>query len=95
MRAYYIGPGSFIEVQKLLPLLTAASPDHPSFHVVAFSLPGFGFSEAPRKPGFAGKQYAEVRPYKFSLPSECVKRILILTVHGLAGGTQADACAGI
>ncbi|EIM85821.1 alpha/beta-hydrolase [Stereum hirsutum FP-91666 SS1] len=53
-------PGSFAEVQKLLPLLTAASPDHPSFHVVAFSLPGYGFSEAPHKPGFAGKQYAEV-----------------------------------
>ena len=56
----YIGPGSFYEVRKLLPLLTDASPDHPSFHVVALSLPGYGFSEAPRKQGFVGKQYAEV-----------------------------------
>lgn len=55
-----IGPGSFLEVRKLLPLLTQASPEHPSFHVVAISLPGYGFSEAPRKPGFAGAQYAEV-----------------------------------
>jgi len=53
-------PGSFYEVRKLLPLLTASSPEHPSFHVVAFSLPGYGFSEAPRKQGFAATQYAEV-----------------------------------
>ncbi|KZT09096.1 alpha/beta-hydrolase [Laetiporus sulphureus 93-53] len=53
-------PGHFLEVGKMLPLLTAASPDHPSFHVVALSLPGFGFSEAPKKKGFAGRQYAEV-----------------------------------
>ncbi|KAI0326532.1 alpha/beta-hydrolase [Cubamyces sp. BRFM 1775] len=53
-------PGHFLEVRKLLPLLTKSSPDHPSFHVVTFSLPGFGFSEAPQKKGFAGKQYAEV-----------------------------------
>ena len=55
------GPGYFLEVEKMLPLLTASSPDHPSFHVVAPSLPGFGFSDAPNKPGFAGPQYAEVR----------------------------------
>ncbi|CCM06913.1 uncharacterized protein FIBRA_09225 [Fibroporia radiculosa] len=53
-------PGNFLEVTKLLPLLTAASPDHPSFHVVALSLPGYGFSEAPKKKGFAALQYAEV-----------------------------------
>ncbi|KAI0823302.1 alpha/beta-hydrolase [Trametes gibbosa] len=53
-------PGSFLEARKLLPLLTAGSPEYPSFHVVAVSLPGFGFSEAPKKPGFAGPQYAEV-----------------------------------
>lgn len=54
------GPGHFLEVRKLLPLLTEASPDHPSFHVVAPSLPNFGFSEAAKKPGFRGDQYAEV-----------------------------------
>ncbi|KAG1742737.1 Alpha/Beta hydrolase protein [Suillus paluster] len=53
-------PGSFLEVKGMLPLLTASSPEHPSFHVVALSLPGFGFSEGPHKPGFALDQYAEV-----------------------------------
>ncbi|KAG2127800.1 Alpha/Beta hydrolase protein [Suillus cothurnatus] len=53
-------PGSFLEVRKILPLLTASAPEHPSFHVVALSLPGYGFSEAPRKQGFGANQYAEV-----------------------------------
>ena len=49
-----------MEVAKILPLLNAASPDQPSFHFVAFSLPGFGFSEAPKKKGFSILQFAEV-----------------------------------
>ncbi|KAK0488142.1 Alpha/Beta hydrolase protein [Armillaria luteobubalina] len=53
-------PGSFIEVRKLLPLLTASSSEHPSFHVVALSLPGYGFSEASKKQNFRIAQYAEV-----------------------------------
>ncbi|KAF5372858.1 hypothetical protein D9758_001447 [Tetrapyrgos nigripes] len=55
-------PGSFIEVEKILPSLVETSEDgsFPSFHVVTFSLPGYGFSEGARKPGFAAKQYAEV-----------------------------------
>ncbi|KAA1474207.1 alpha/beta-hydrolase [Dentipellis sp. KUC8613] len=53
-------PGSFIEVRKILPLLTAEEEGKPSFHVVALSLPGFGFSEAPKKRGFGLVQYAEV-----------------------------------
>ncbi|KAI0768969.1 alpha/beta-hydrolase [Trametes elegans] len=57
-------PGHFLEVRKVLPLLMASPVDHSdghvSFHVVALSLPGFGFSEAPKKPGFAGRQYAEL-----------------------------------
>ncbi|KAI0773251.1 alpha/beta-hydrolase [Trametes elegans] len=53
-------PGHFLEEKKLFPLLTSSSSEHPSFHVVALSLPGFGFSEAAHKPGFAGRQYAEV-----------------------------------
>lgn len=63
------GPGSFIEVQKILPLLTASSAEHPSFHVVGLGLPGYGFSEAPKKKGFAAKQFAEVIS---SRPSRCV-----------------------
>jgi hypothetical protein len=54
------GPGHFLEVEKLLPLLTAASTEHPSFHVVVPSLPGFGFSEYSDKAGFGLDQYAEV-----------------------------------
>ncbi|TFK52704.1 alpha/beta-hydrolase [Heliocybe sulcata] len=52
-------PGSFHEAARIIPLLTADSEDHPSFHVVAIGLPGFGFSEAPSKKGFAIAQYAE------------------------------------
>ena len=55
-----LGPGSFIEVRKVLPLLVQADTEHPSFHVVALSLPGYGFSEAPKKPGFDISQFAEV-----------------------------------
>ncbi len=55
-----VGPGSFIEVRKILPLLTASSPDYPSFHVVALSLPGYGFSQATKKQGFKTGQHAEV-----------------------------------
>lgn len=42
------GPGSFIEVKKLLPLLTQGGDDYPAFHIIAPSLPGYGFSEAPK-----------------------------------------------
>ncbi|KAI0180989.1 alpha/beta-hydrolase [Hypoxylon sp. FL1284] len=54
-------PGSFLEVIKVLPLLTAAGKDgEPSFHVVAPSLPNYGFSQGTSKPGFGPAQYAEV-----------------------------------
>ncbi|KAF9483357.1 alpha/beta-hydrolase [Pholiota conissans] len=53
-------PGSFLEVRKILPSLVEGSKDYPAFHVVAFSLPGYAFSEAPKKKGFAGDQYAEL-----------------------------------
>ncbi|CAK5282718.1 unnamed protein product [Mycena citricolor] len=53
-------PGSFFEARKILPLLVARSPEHPSFHVVVMSLAGYGFSEAPKKKGFAIEQQAEV-----------------------------------
>src|SRR5690242_370543 len=37
-------PGSFIEVTKLLPLLEAGEKEgKPAFHIVAPSLPNFGF----------------------------------------------------
>ncbi|KAJ2935539.1 hypothetical protein H1R20_g1553, partial [Candolleomyces eurysporus] len=53
-------PGSFLEARKILPLLVEDSPEHPSFHVVVVSLPGYGFSEAPKKKGFGVPQYAEI-----------------------------------
>ncbi|KAF8654611.1 hypothetical protein AX16_003523 [Volvariella volvacea WC 439] len=53
-------PGSFIEVRKIAKLLTNGGAHYPSFSVVAISLPGFGFSEAPKKKGFRLQQYAEV-----------------------------------
>jgi len=45
-------------VTKILPLLTAASADHPSFHVVAPSLPGYAWSEGVLEEGFQAKHYA-------------------------------------
>ncbi|KAL8671509.1 MAG: hypothetical protein Q9168_003978, partial [Polycauliona sp. 1 TL-2023] len=50
-------PGSFLEVTKILPLLTSSTT--PSFHIIAPSLPNFGFSTAVTKRGFALPQYAE------------------------------------
>ncbi len=48
-------PGSFLQMLKLLPLLTNpvahGLAKAPSFHVVIASLPGFGFSDAPTEPG--------------------------------------------
>lgn len=51
------GPGSFLEVEHILPLLS--KPDGPEFHIVAPSLPNYGFSEGPKKRGFGAAQYAE------------------------------------
>jgi pimeloyl-ACP methyl ester carboxylesterase len=48
-------PGSFLEVGNLLEPLTNPDPRDPSlpaFHVVAPSIPGFGFSPAPTNPLF-------------------------------------------
>ncbi|OQE28419.1 hypothetical protein PENSTE_c003G00881 [Penicillium steckii] len=52
-------PGSFIEVAKLLPLLKG-DDGLPAFHIVAPSLPNFGFSSGVTKRGFGLAQYAEV-----------------------------------
>ena len=50
-------PGSFLEVKSLLsPLTNPSSPTIPAFHVVAPSIPGYGFSPPPRKPGFGYRQ---------------------------------------
>ncbi|KAJ5676100.1 hypothetical protein N7462_008997 [Penicillium macrosclerotiorum] len=51
-------PGSFIEVTKLLPRLQGED-GQPAFHVVAPSLPNFGFSSGVTRRGFGLGQYAE------------------------------------
>lgn len=51
-------PGSFLEVMKILPLLTQGK-DGVSFDVVAPSLPNYAFSEGVKKKGFGTPQYAE------------------------------------
>lgn len=53
-----VGPGSFIEVKKLLPLLKGGD-GQPAFHVVAPSLPNFGFSSGITRKGFTLDKYAE------------------------------------
>lgn len=54
-------PGSFLEAVKLLkPLTEPADAAQPAFHVVAPSLPGYGFSEASRRRGFSADQHGEV-----------------------------------
>ena len=56
---FSLGPGNFLEVSKLLPLLSSNGEDFPAFHVVAPSLPNFGFSSGTTKKGFGLSQHAE------------------------------------
>ncbi len=57
-------PGSFYEVHKIIGPLTdpAAHGGDPAdaFHVVAPSLPGYGFSEIPTQPGYGQGRTAEL-----------------------------------
>ena len=46
-------------MRKILPLLTQRDGSGPSFHIVAPSLPNFGFSQRVSKRGFGVPQYAE------------------------------------
>ena len=53
-------PGSFLEVDHIIDGLTnPPDPSDPAFHVVAPSIPGFGFSPAPTVPGFGSRAAAE------------------------------------
>jgi len=47
-------PGSFLEMMHIIPLLTG------SFHVVVPSLPGYGFSDRPMRPGLNAFRIAEI-----------------------------------
>lgn len=57
-------PGSFIEMERVIPLLAdpGAHGGDPAdaFHVVVPSLPGYGFSQAPDRPGFGAPRIAEL-----------------------------------
>jgi microsomal epoxide hydrolase len=57
-------PGSFIEFTKIIgplsdPVSHGGRPED-AFHVVAVSLPGFGFSDKPRERGFAPARMASI-----------------------------------
>jgi len=45
-------PGSCLEFEATLPLLTDPPPGEPAFHVVVPSVPGYGFSGRPTTPGW-------------------------------------------
>jgi pimeloyl-ACP methyl ester carboxylesterase len=51
-------PGSYLEVLKILPALQLEM-NGVAFHVVAPSLPNFGWSEGPKRRGFALREYAQ------------------------------------
>ena len=57
-------PGSFIEMRKIIPLLTepAAHGGDPadSFDVIVPSLPGYGFSDRPSQPGMSPAAVADL-----------------------------------
>lgn len=78
-----VGPGSFIEVTKLLQSLNN-SDDHPAFHVVAPSLPNFGFSSGVTRRGFGLAQYAETLNKlmrKLGYENYGARRPDLITVH--------------
>src|SRR5438045_1649675 len=56
---HFAGPGSFLEVTKIIDELPQGNDHQPAFHVVALSLPNFGFSEGSKRKGFSIEQYAE------------------------------------
>ncbi|WKT49336.1 Epoxide hydrolase-like [Fusarium oxysporum f. sp. vasinfectum] len=51
-------PGSFLEATKILPLLVNPPEGKQAFHVVAPSIPGYGFSQYSKKSGFGLEQHA-------------------------------------
>ncbi|CAG8209246.1 unnamed protein product [Penicillium olsonii] len=55
-------PGSFVEAMQIVKPLSNPKANEPSFHVVAPSIPGFGFSPAPKKSGLGPEVVA--RAYK-------------------------------
>ncbi len=56
-------PGSITEFIKIIPMLTEperfGGKAEDAFHMICPSIPGYGFSDAPRQPGFDQKRVAE------------------------------------
>ncbi|XP_017463595.1 PREDICTED: epoxide hydrolase 1-like, partial [Rhagoletis zephyria] len=53
-------PGSFWEYHKALPLLTEPDENGIAFEVIVPSIPGYGYSEAPKQKGFDASAAARV-----------------------------------
>ena len=53
-------PGSFVEFLKTAHKFIAASTDEYAYEIVCPSIPGYGFSEAPHKPGFGPLSAARI-----------------------------------
>jgi pimeloyl-ACP methyl ester carboxylesterase len=51
-------PGSVLEFEKAIPLLTDPADPADAFHVVVPSLPGYGFSDRPTAPGWGVQRIA-------------------------------------
>ena len=51
-------PGSILEFEKSIPLLTNPEDPADAFHVVIPSLPGYGFSDRPAEPGWTVQRIA-------------------------------------
>jgi pimeloyl-ACP methyl ester carboxylesterase len=51
-------PGSVLEFEKAIPLLTEPEDPADAFHVVVPSLPGYGFSDRPAEPGWGVQRIA-------------------------------------
>lgn len=50
-------PGSVVEFQKIIPMLTTPRPDKDFvFEIIAPSLPGYGFSDPAVRPGLGPSQ---------------------------------------
>ncbi|MEU4449656.1 epoxide hydrolase family protein [Actinosynnema sp. NPDC050801] len=51
-------PGSVLEFEKVVPLLTEPADPADAFHLVIPSLPGYGFSDRPAEPGWGVRRIA-------------------------------------
>jgi len=75
-------PSSFLQMLDMIPLLVDPAshglPSTPSFHFVAASLPGFGFSDIPTRPGVGFATSAE-------LMAELMHDVLGYSQYGVRG----------